>query len=370
MAEKNTLKYKPEEISPPGATLADLLEERDVSQASLAKRMGRPKKTVNEIIRGVAAITPETALQLEKVFGMPARFWLNRERQYREFLAKREDEKSLAGMTEWAKQFPISQMVKWGWIVKEKTPVGLTRELLEFFSVTSPQAHEDIWDSAQVAFRRSKAGRTDFFALTAWLRKGEIEGESVSCNTFDRTAFRAALPELRKLTLAEPQVFQFRMQEICAKCGVAVVFVPELPKIGAWGATRWMSPNKALIQLSLRNKYEDFMWFAFFHECGHVLLHKKKKLFVDFDNSTVDELDEDAEQEANDFAADTLIPPVQYRSFRDNGVYTAASIRKFAADLGITPGIVVGRLQHDGFVPWSKFNRLKQKLIWTFTDKN
>lgn len=53
-----------------------------MSQAVLAERTGRSKKTINEIIQGKAAITPDTALQLEKVLGVPASFWNNLERNY------------------------------------------------------------------------------------------------------------------------------------------------------------------------------------------------------------------------------------------------------------------------------------------------
>lgn len=55
-----------------------------MSQAELAEQTGIPKKTINEIINGKAAITPETALQFERVLGTPASFWNNRERRYQE----------------------------------------------------------------------------------------------------------------------------------------------------------------------------------------------------------------------------------------------------------------------------------------------
>jgi addiction module HigA family antidote len=86
----NTIKnrYAPDFVSPPGETLAEILEERNMSQSELAQRMGRPKKTINEIIKGKAEITIDTALQIELVLGTPARFWIERERLYREYLAR------------------------------------------------------------------------------------------------------------------------------------------------------------------------------------------------------------------------------------------------------------------------------------------
>ncbi len=87
--------YMPESVSPPGETLQELLEEKGMTQAELAQRMGRPKKTINEIVKGKAEITPDTSLQLERVLGIPSSFWNNRERAYRESLARKKEEEWL-----------------------------------------------------------------------------------------------------------------------------------------------------------------------------------------------------------------------------------------------------------------------------------
>ena len=91
-AEEN--RYRPDFVSPPGDTLLETIETIGMPQVELAKRMGRPPKTINGIIKGTVAITPETALQLERVLGVSASFWNNRESNYRDFLA-REKENSM-----------------------------------------------------------------------------------------------------------------------------------------------------------------------------------------------------------------------------------------------------------------------------------
>ena len=83
--------YCPDEVSPPGETLLEVLEERGITPAELAERTGQPREIINSIIKGRAAITPETALQFERVLGSPASFWNARETKYREFLAKRNE---------------------------------------------------------------------------------------------------------------------------------------------------------------------------------------------------------------------------------------------------------------------------------------
>ena len=126
--------YMPNYASPPGETLQEVLEERGMSQAELAKRKGRPKKTINEIINAKAAITPETALQLERVLGIPASFWNNRERHYREALARIEEQERLQKQVAWLKQIPVQAMIKFGWIQRCQDKVEQLRSVLNFFA--------------------------------------------------------------------------------------------------------------------------------------------------------------------------------------------------------------------------------------------
>ena len=67
---------------PPGELLEEELEARGISQRDLARQTGRPPQAIDEIIRGKKRITPETALDLERVLGTPASFWLNLESSY------------------------------------------------------------------------------------------------------------------------------------------------------------------------------------------------------------------------------------------------------------------------------------------------
>src|SRR5262249_31499385 len=137
----------------------------------------------------------------------------------------------------------------------------------------------------------------------AWIRLGEVEAQRIECQPFDRDQFKQALDEIRALTAEGPDVFVPKMQELCAAAGVAVVFTPEIKGAPVSGATQWLTPDKALIQLTLRHKSNDHFWFSFFHEAGHILKHGKKEKFVE-DGAAQDE----REKEANRFAEDFLIP--------------------------------------------------------------
>lgn len=87
MAKRVSNEYEPDSVSCPGETLLETIDALGMTEADLASRMGRPVEAVSDIVSGEAPITPETASALEKVLGVPAQFWNNRERHYREYLA-------------------------------------------------------------------------------------------------------------------------------------------------------------------------------------------------------------------------------------------------------------------------------------------
>lgn len=356
--------YFPTSVSAPGETLRELLEQRGISQADLAERTGRPRKTINEILQGKTAITPETALQLELVLGVPARFWTAREARYREFLARRAEEERLEALGEWVRQFPVREMMKRGWIAEVRGVSEKARALLEFFGVASPEQWLVIQERQAVAFRMSTAFEARATALATWLRMGERVAERRPCGEYDERRFRAALREARDLTRTEPETFQPRLEEVCAEAGVAVVFVPELPGCRTHGATKWLSPRRALLQLSLRYKTEDQLWFSFFHEAAHILLHRKRAIFLEGVNGLQDE----EEAQADQFASDFLIPPEHFAALAVWDSYSHAEIVAFAQRVGVSPGIVVGRLQHERLIPFTHHNQLKTRLEWPGTE--
>lgn len=356
----------PDYVSPPGDTLIETLEALNMTQVELAERMGRPKKTINEIIQGKTAITAETALQLERVVGVPADFWLRLEQNYRESLARLQDDRSLEEQLPWLRDLPIKSMVKWGWIDKVGNALGQLREVLRFFGVVDKEQYELLYQehliAKQMAFRKSAVQESNPHALAAWLRQGEIEAQNIVSQAYDKTSFRQALDTIRSLTTQPLEVFQPKVIELCALAGVAVAFVPDLPRTMACGATRWLSSNKALIQLSLRYKSDDQLWFTFFHEAAHILLHGKNDFFLEGV-----EVQDNKEQEANRWATDFLIPPDRLNEFKQRNPsfkLSKAGIKEFAAELGIAPGIVVGRLQYDKYLPIQNCNGLKVRLDW------
>lgn len=362
MSERE-LAYRPDYAVPPGETLLELLESASMTQAELAGRAGRPRKTINEIIKGRAAITAETALQLEKVLGVPASFWLGLECVYRESLARKQEQAILSAAEGWLESVPFKCMADYSWVQDQPDTAGKVREALAFFGVASPRAWSAVWEAPQAVYRRSEAFQSEPGAVAAWLRRGEVVAREIQCQPYNAADLRSCLQEARLLSVEPPERFVPGLAALCAAAGVAVVFVRELPKAHVSAATRWLIPDKALIQLSLRYKTDDHLWFSFFHEAGHVLLHGRRS-FIEEGNGNGRRDDRD-EEEANRFASDLLIPPREYVRLKTCSEFDEDTIVEFAQQLGIAPGIVVGRLQHDGLLPWrSRLNALKRRFAW------
>jgi len=361
MSKKAQNAYRPNYVVLPGETLRETIETYGMTQAQLAERTGRPYKTISEIITGKASITAETALQLERVLNVPASFWNNLERNYQEARARMKEEEHLQAQVAWLRNFPINQLVKLGWIQKEEDKLKQLQSLLNFFGVAGIEEWKAIWTSLQAAYRKSEAFKSNPYATATWLRKGEVDAAVIQCKAYDTSAFEAALGKIRTLTTEKPEKFEPEMVKLCAETGVAVTFVPELPGTRVYGVARWLNPNKALIQLSLRGKSDDHLWFAFFHEAGHILYHGKREVFIE----EKDKHESKAEQEADRYAQQFLIPSSEYKAFLAGNKFDNASINRLAKKAGIAPGIVVGRLQHERIIPYSKGNSLKSQFRFT-----
>lgn len=364
----NHFSSEPNYAVPPGETLLDTLEELGMTQSDLAKRMGRPVKTINEIIKGKAAITAETSLELERATGIPAGMWNNLERNYRDQLARLKERARLENQTHFLKNIPLKEIIHRGWVEKYKDEVDQLIEVLKFYRISNVDAWETIWGpklNASTSYRKATTFRSEDGALTAWLRQGEIEAEGISCKPFDKTAFKQLLKEdIRKLTCeADPQKFIPELIRLCSEVGVAVVIVKELPKSRVSGATYWLGPDKAVIQLSVRYKSDDHLWFTFFHEAGHIVLHGKKDSFVEFIGSQADDIEE-KEREADLFSSNTLIPQQEFSNFKKTSYLSYQTVSAFSKKIGVAPGIVVGRLQHEGLLPYTHLNKLKVRYTW------
>ncbi|GAO31896.1 ImmA/IrrE family metallo-endopeptidase [Geofilum rubicundum] len=357
---KNYLTLRKEMLSPPGDTIQETIDEIRMSQAELARRMGRSKEKLNDLIKGREPLTRNTALLLERVLGIPLSFWINRENAYREELMRIEQEEFLETCSDWVKQFPLLQLKKMGFLPDTRESLELTDALLRFFGVASPKQWEKTYLENRVAtaFKVSMAHDHSVHAISSWLRIGELKALGLKLPCYDAKTFTTVLEEIKEIVASQPEDFREQLQKKCTMAGVALTFTPGLPKAPLSGATWWMGGNP-IIQLTGRHKTNDHFWFAFYHEAAHILKHSKKEIFLeDLKGSN---LDLQKEQEANLYAQKFLFPQKALSELMVNTI-DKSIIVEYAKEHMCHPGIIVGQLQHEKVLPFAHLNDLKVKI--------
>ena len=333
-----------------------------MSQKELAARTGRPLKTINEIIQGKASIKSETAVQLEKVLHIPAKLWLQYQANYDESVARQAEIARFEVDAQWMARFPVGDMTKCGWLPATKDKRQVLASMLEFFSVASPKGWNDMWLAPSARFRISLAHTSSPESVSAWLRHGEICASQMDLPAFNAKRFEEGLSRLRTFIKEDNlEVVQQAMREECKAAGVSLVFTQCLKHAPISGAVRWIN-DRPVMQISGRFKYDDHIWFTFFHEAAHILLHGKQQVFLEGTTET-NEQHQEAEAEANQYAADFLIPSKEREEFIEAANFTKAAILAFAKKLKVAPGIIVGQLQKYQVVPYgTRLNYLKRQF--------
>ena len=339
-----------EYIIPPGETILELLEVNSMTQLDLSYKTGINKKTINEIIKGKASITPATALKLEYVFNIPASFWNNLENGYRASLERKKDMDSIEKDLLYLKDIPYLEMSKRNWKYIEKTSNKYERvvNLRKFFAVASLSFDTEL--KKKLAFRKRASDNFSLESLYCFLRYGEIKSNQEEYSKFNLKVLKDKIIEIRKLACQPFLEVYEQIREILKECGVALIYEPSLPHTYINGVTYKINPDKSIIMISDKGKRDDILWFTFFHEIGHLLKHSKKEIFIDSERD-----DNDIELEADKYARNILIADILYNDFIKESI-NEKKIINFCKHNNIIPGILVGRLQKDGIIKWNEFN--------------
>ena len=336
--------------TPPGATIKEQLQDKGMSQKEFATRMELSQKHVSKLINGEVQLTPEVAVRLEMVLGIPAKFWNKLEATYREKLIKANAENEMDADKEIAREMPYKEMVKYGWVPIAKKIEEKVVNLRKFFGVVSLALLKDMRLS-RIACRRLAETEKSNYALMAWAQQAKIEARDIKTSLIDLKTLEERLPEIRSMTTLDPEVFCEQLEKLLADCGIVIVFLPHMDGSFLHGAT-FIDGKKIVIGLTVRGKDADKFWFSLFHELGHIVLGHV---------NNIDGTTEDDEKAADQFAQEILIPKVDFDAFVSQNDFSRSSIRNFADKQGVQCGIVVGRLQKEGFIKYNQYNDLKTK---------
>ena len=361
--------FQPNWATAPGGTIAELLQANRLSIDEFASHMGISIEDANNLVDGRGTITVSIARQLSVVLGASSEFWMSRDIHYRQ------DAKRFAvDEMRWLDQLPLTDMIEYRWISPPPRPSEELTVCLDFFGVASiSEWRESFGDLlSESRFRSSPSFESQLGSVAAWLRQGLIQAEGIECDSWNPRAFLDSFGQIRPLTRQkDPAEFIPRLQEICSRNGVAVVIVRSPSGCRASGATRFINPTKAVLQLSFRYLTDDHFWFTFFHEAGHLLLHGASTVDQSISESQLEWIIEDIngpeserEDEANRFAVDTLIP-IEFQQELMQIPMRKRDLVKFARRVGVSPGIIVGQWQHKQRIGYDRLNGFKRRYKWS-----
>lgn len=344
--------YTPDIVFHPATTLNEKLEEMGMSKKEFALRTGKPEKTILAVLKEESSLTPEMAILFENVTQIPAKFWINKQARYNEYIARKKHQQAIAEAADWAKEFPYAQMAKYNWVNATRDEAQKTSNLLNYFGVASHSAWEKLYVETElkVAAYTSLKQTHQPHAIAAWLRQGELQSKQINAPAFDVKTLKNNIPAMRQLMVLHPANFFEQLQKLCLQAGVILLFTPKLPKVPLSGSTRWLN-NTPLIQLTARYKKNDSFWFTFFHELGHIILHGKK--YISLENVDFAAADPEKEEEAHQFAIGHTFTKDQEIEVLQKSPVSELDIVKFAEKFNTHPAMIIGRLQHNGYIPFS-----------------
>jgi len=364
---------EPDWVVTPGEIIEEHREAYGWTQAGLAQRLGCSEKHLNQVINAKVALSPNLAESLATVFDTSVGFWLNLETLYQQDLQRQKRREKLAKERSWLKKFPCTELRKRGFIKGTLRDVaGLADECLRHFGVATITEFQQLYGVARFessyAFRVSQKRQPDPYAIAAWLREGErsIEEQSQDLRdvTYEPGKLQKVIDELARSTREiTSETFVETVHKALASVGVGFALIPHYPRAAVSGAAAFHNQGLPYVFLSDYGKSMDKLWFNLFHELGHILLHltslkdRKQRLFLDLEDR---DQPDTQEEEADAFARNTLIPEEHVHHLPT--LTTKDRVEVFSQALHVHPGIVVGRLQHEGVIAYHEMNEMKERF--------
>lgn len=346
----------------PGETIADVLEDRGISQAELAASTGVSPAYVSNVISGKKDISSNFALALEYALGVPKSFWLNLQANYDAELLEANEAQTITDDERNARE-ALKDVVKY-LRQKGKMPVGEKKEesilsLRKALRISNIANVKDMVPAG--AFRMSNAAKVDPYVLGAWIRLCQIAGEKREVeSTFNVECVDELIAELKKVMIHREDDVQEELRSIFAKYGIDFSIVKNFRGAPVQGYVALKSDGSYQMVVTIRNAYADIFWFSIFHELGHIVNGdiNKKTNFVD-DGSDIEK-----ENAADKFARNRLISETDYQIFVAERNYGIESIKRFAASQNVMPYIVIGRLQKEKKLDYRLFSNYKLRYKW------
>ncbi len=361
----NITEYKDIVAFHPGYYIADIIEDMGISQSEFATRMGTTPKTLSNLVNGQANISNDLAKKLSTMMGTGAEVWLNLQSAYDQKVIEIQQARDFDEQSEIVREIDYGYFVNVVGLPFTRNVGEKVANLCKFFMVSDLRIM--LQPDFLVNFRSGIINQSQKNVINsrAWIQTAINLSKNIETMPYNADRLKGYLPELRSMTLQEPEAFFPRMKEIFSECGIAFVLLPHLKNSGVNGAVKWVSDDRVVLAMNNRGLHADTFWFSLFHEIKHVFQQKVKTVFVNCSTEEMMDMNHGLEREADTFARDYLIPPADFRRFAPTKYTSDDEIVVFAEKIGIHPGIVAGRLQHDNIIPQNRCSKLKEKYIIT-----
>lgn len=349
----------------PGETIADVLEERGITQAELATRTGVSPAYVSSVISGKKDISSNFAMALEYALDVPKSFWLNLQANYEAELLELNEANTVTD-EEKAILPELHEIIAW---LRKTQLIPQSRDKeITVLSLRKALRMSDIsrLDSlvAVGAFRMAQKVSVNPIVMGAWLRLCQVIGErnTIAIPQFDPKTVDQLISGLKGVMLNPKADLQKDLTEVMAQYGIKFSVVPNFRGAPVHGYISQNKDGEYQMALTIRGAYADIFWFSLFHEIGHIVNGdiSKSSGFIDILNNT----DVEKESYADMFAGNALLEPDSYTYFTDTGDYSIGAIKHYAASQKVAPFVVIGRLQKENRIPYAWYSDYKTRYKW------
>lgn len=360
------IEYKDMVAFHPGYYIKDIIEENNWTQEEFAFRMETTPKTVSKLVRGEINLSDDLCIKLSNMFGTSVDVWSNLQKNYDNVLMEEEKARLLEEQKKKLKLINYNFLVETGIVEFTRNFQEKIKNIFSAFSISNLDYFFNQGKFENYRIGDSRTTEEKLVSSKLWLEVALLSGKKQEVSNFDKKLLQEKIPEIRALTLLEMNEALVKLKEIFSECGVSFVLQKHLPNSIINGAVKWETRDKVILAMSDRKKFTDVFWFSLFHEIKHVLQEKRKKIILNeekySDEEELDKLNENLEKEADDYAKEKLISETDFQNFLFMYDFSEESIKKFANEIGIHPGILVGRLQIEGHIPYSRCNNLRTKF--------
>lgn len=352
--EQKIIGLSPDLIIHPGETLAEILEDRDMSQKELAVRTGMTEKHISTVVKGQKSISVAFAKKLEYALGIDASFWINLQANYDRELLEFEEVNNITD-EELAILKPLKQVMEYmiakKWLEENTNEAEKILCLRKILAVSNLTAIPNITYNAAYRAQVATNVNVDIYVLYAWQRICELRTKNIMVSdNLNLSLLKSYVPEIKKLMFEDINIVQGKLETIFAKCGIGFKIVKHFQGAPVQGFIKKTDDEKLILCMTIRKGRDDIFWFTLFHEIGHILNGDIKQKFIDFDSTQ-----SDMEAKADAFARDALIDFYEYKKFVKQKDYSLGAIEVFATKQGVKSYIVIGRLQSDKILGWDQY---------------